>query len=152
MALQLGLRRGLTSSITRATTMSHHRYNAPVFVYGGSGSSSHVLPSRFKSTDVGDVIVIDLGTTNSCVAIMVSCLSIVHFLVSRQRGRGMKGISIFDKTIVFLALDGMRISIRKRRFNHPFYRRRKIQIAGRTQRASHRKLRGRANDAVRRCH
>jgi hypothetical protein len=27
---------------------------------------------RFKSTDAGDVIGIDLGTTNSCVAIMVS--------------------------------------------------------------------------------
>ena len=66
MALQLGLRRGLTSSITRATT----HYNAPLFVGGGGGVSSHM--TRWKSTDVGDVIGIDLGTTNSCVAIMVS--------------------------------------------------------------------------------
>ena len=29
---------------------------------------------RFKSDDAGDVIGIDLGTTNSCVAIMVSIL------------------------------------------------------------------------------
>ncbi|KAL3785445.1 hypothetical protein ACHAW5_010925 [Stephanodiscus triporus] len=64
MALQLGLRRGLTSSITRATT----QYNAPLFVVGGGGVSSHM--TRWKSTDVGDVIGIDLGTTNSCVAIM----------------------------------------------------------------------------------
>jgi hypothetical protein len=45
------------------------QYNAPLFV---GGVSSHA--TRWKSTDVGDVIGIDLGTTNSCVAIMVSGL------------------------------------------------------------------------------
>jgi hypothetical protein len=49
------------------------RYNnaQPLYVSRGSGISSQMI-SRFKSTDVGDVIGIDLGTTNSCVAIMVS--------------------------------------------------------------------------------
>ena len=32
---------------------------------------------RYKSDDVGDVIGIDLGTTNSCVSIMVSS-SFIH--------------------------------------------------------------------------
>ena len=32
---------------------------------------------RYKSDDVGDVIGIDLGTTNSCVSIMVSS-SLIH--------------------------------------------------------------------------
>lgn len=31
---------------------------------------------RLKSTDAGDVIGIDLGTTNSCVAIMVRVQSV----------------------------------------------------------------------------
>jgi hypothetical protein len=34
-------------------------------------SSNGVVSRRFKSDDVGDVIGIDLGTTNSCVSIMV---------------------------------------------------------------------------------
>ena len=67
MALQLGFRRGLTSSI--AARAANAQYNAPLFV---GGVSSHA--TRWKSTDVGDVIGIDLGTTNSCVAIMVSGL------------------------------------------------------------------------------
>ena len=79
MALQFGLRRGLTSSIaSRATT----QYNAPLFVGGGS---SHA--ARWKSTDVGDVIGIDLGTTNSCVAIMVSGLAEADSQVSRSGGK-----------------------------------------------------------------
>ena len=41
-----------------------------IFAVGGGGISSQM--TRWKSTDVGDVIGIDLGTTNSCVAIMVS--------------------------------------------------------------------------------
>ena len=34
-------------------------------------TSNGVVSRRFKSDDVGDVIGIDLGTTNSCVSIMV---------------------------------------------------------------------------------
>jgi len=61
MALQLGLRKGLTSPLARYSAKN-----------GGSlGTASADLWKRWKSTDVGDVIGIDLGTTNSCVAIMV---------------------------------------------------------------------------------
>ena len=35
------------------------------------GASFDGVSRRFKSDDVGDVIGIDLGTTNSCVSIMV---------------------------------------------------------------------------------
>eukprot|EP00571_Detonula_confervacea_P017801 CAMPEP_0172297366 /NCGR_PEP_ID=MMETSP1058-20130122/412_1 /TAXON_ID=83371 /ORGANISM="Detonula confervacea, Strain CCMP 353" /LENGTH=679 /DNA_ID=CAMNT_0013006513 /DNA_START=100 /DNA_END=2139 /DNA_ORIENTATION=+ len=56
MALQLGLR----SSLANARTTQSSAF--------GVGFSSQM--ARFKSTDVGDVIGIDLGTTNSCVAIM----------------------------------------------------------------------------------
>ena len=64
MALQLGLRRGLlasngvNSSLARSTIISKSSF-------GG------ISQMRMKSTDAGDVIGIDLGTTNSCVAIMV---------------------------------------------------------------------------------
>jgi len=54
MALQLGLRRTLLS-------------NNKVSLFSGA---TDVTGRRFKSTDVGDVIGIDLGTTNSCVAVM----------------------------------------------------------------------------------
>ena len=57
MALQLGLRRGAASLRT---------WNGPL------GTSSLDVMKRWKSSDAGDVIGIDLGTTNSCVAIMVS--------------------------------------------------------------------------------
>jgi molecular chaperone DnaK len=56
MALQLSFRRGLTS------------FKASK---GSVGTSFLDLSRRYKSTDVGDVIGIDLGTTNSCVAVMV---------------------------------------------------------------------------------
>jgi len=56
MALQLAARRGLLASSTSKSA------------FGGLSSASSQL--RFKSTDAGDVIGIDLGTTNSCVAIM----------------------------------------------------------------------------------
>jgi hypothetical protein len=58
MALQLGLRRGITSAALS-------RSSKPAL--GAYASTA----SRWKSTDAGDVIGIDLGTTNSCVAIMV---------------------------------------------------------------------------------
>jgi hypothetical protein len=61
MALQLGLRRGLTSIATKSLVSKS--------AYGGLYASSNA--ARWKSTDAGDVIGIDLGTTNSCVAIMV---------------------------------------------------------------------------------
>ena len=60
MALQLGLRRGLISPLSK---VSAHQYG------GSFGTTSADVLRRWKSTDAGDVIGIDLGTTNSCVAI-----------------------------------------------------------------------------------
>ena len=62
MALQLGLRRGLTSS---NGVNSFAKSTVSKSSFGG------ISQMRLKSTDAGDVIGIDLGTTNSCVAIMV---------------------------------------------------------------------------------
>ena len=62
MALQLGLRRGLTSA---GAASSFTRSSVSKSSFGGFSQM------RLKSTDAGDVIGIDLGTTNSCVAIMV---------------------------------------------------------------------------------
>jgi len=56
MALQLSLRRGVSTLHT------------PNAAFGNALNTS--LGRRYKSSDVGDVIGIDLGTTNSCVAIM----------------------------------------------------------------------------------
>eukprot|EP00580_Thalassiosira_gravida_P007248 CAMPEP_0201642780 /NCGR_PEP_ID=MMETSP0493-20130528/26968_1 /ASSEMBLY_ACC=CAM_ASM_000838 /TAXON_ID=420259 /ORGANISM="Thalassiosira gravida, Strain GMp14c1" /LENGTH=684 /DNA_ID=CAMNT_0048117053 /DNA_START=140 /DNA_END=2194 /DNA_ORIENTATION=- len=64
MALQLGLRKGLTSSNGIAASLTSKSITQTSF---GVGFSSQM---RMKSTDAGDVIGIDLGTTNSCVAIM----------------------------------------------------------------------------------
>ena len=47
-------------------------------------ASFNTSAMRFKSDDAGDVIGIDLGTTNSCVAIMVS------ILLKWKSGRGRK--------------------------------------------------------------
>lgn len=59
MALQLGLRKGLVSPLARSSP------------YGASlGTTASDVLRRWKSSDAGDVIGIDLGTTNSCVAIM----------------------------------------------------------------------------------
>ena len=47
----------------------------------GSIGAFEGVARRFKSDDVGDVIGIDLGTTNSCVSIMVSvyyCIIIIN--------------------------------------------------------------------------
>jgi molecular chaperone DnaK len=62
MALQLGLRRGLLAS--NGVNSSLARSTISKSSFGG------ISQLRMKSTDAGDVIGIDLGTTNSCVAIM----------------------------------------------------------------------------------
>ena len=68
MALQLGLRSSpMLSLAARATGR-----NTTIQSSFGGGASQQAM--RWKSSDMGDVIGIDLGTTNSCVAIMVSCL------------------------------------------------------------------------------
>ncbi|GFH59123.1 chaperone, heat shock protein 70 [Chaetoceros tenuissimus] len=56
MALQLGLKRSLFASQT-------HKISA-------ANAITDVAARRWKSADAGDVIGIDLGTTNSCVAVM----------------------------------------------------------------------------------
>lgn len=58
MALQLGFNRSLF-------------LNKAVPKVSLSNGISDLYAKRWKSTDMGDVIGIDLGTTNSCVAIMV---------------------------------------------------------------------------------
>jgi hypothetical protein len=58
MALQLGLKRSLLSSQSQKISTLN--------------GLTDVAARRWKSTDAGDVIGIDLGTTNSCVAVMVS--------------------------------------------------------------------------------
>ena len=68
MSLQLSLRRGATA------------FNASK---GSLGTSFLDVGRRFKSTDVGDVIGIDLGTTNSCVAVMVRRFSEVFLSLFR---------------------------------------------------------------------
>jgi molecular chaperone DnaK len=60
MALQLSIRKGLSASMFRS---SHAK---------ASLTPVNVMKRWQSSKDVGDVIGIDLGTTNSCVAIMVS--------------------------------------------------------------------------------
>jgi molecular chaperone DnaK len=56
MALQMGLRRGFMAASMRSVSI------APSYSF---------LSKRSFAKDHGDVIGIDLGTTNSCVAIMV---------------------------------------------------------------------------------
>ena len=58
MALQLGIKRSLLSSQSNKISVLN--------------GVTDVAARRWKSTDAGDVIGIDLGTTNSCVAVMVS--------------------------------------------------------------------------------
>jgi hypothetical protein len=67
MSLQLGLRRG----IAPLARYSHHYNHGAVL-----GTASSNIAKRFISKDVGDVIGIDLGTTNSCVAIMVRVVTV----------------------------------------------------------------------------
>jgi len=59
-ALQLGLRRS-----SNALTSRYQSFNRAL-----PCSSSDAPVRRWKSTEAGDVIGIDLGTTNSCVAVM----------------------------------------------------------------------------------
>eukprot|EP00956_Cyclotella_meneghiniana_P040956 scaffold210414_cov23-Cyclotella_meneghiniana.AAC.3 len=67
MALQLGLRRGtLRSWFQSPSSSSSSILSSSNYCFNNFHSTQ-----RWKSTDVGDVIGIDLGTTNSCVAIMV---------------------------------------------------------------------------------
>lgn len=63
-ALQFGLRKSVT---TLATSSSRLGFQASK---GSIGISATDSLKRWKSTDAGDVIGIDLGTTNSCVSIM----------------------------------------------------------------------------------
>ena len=70
MALQIG-RRSLLGTTTKISS-----YNAV------ANSLSEVTGRRWKSSDAGDVIGIDLGTTNSCVAVMVRYIpSFEYYLV-----------------------------------------------------------------------
>jgi len=71
MALQLGLR----SSLSLAARATGRNTTIMQSSFGG-GAAQQAM--RWKSSDMGDVIGIDLGTTNSCVAIMVSCLKSVQ--------------------------------------------------------------------------
>lgn len=60
LALRHGIRRSLTS--TAITSVAPRQCSL--------GSQANDITRRWKSNDAGDVIGIDLGTTNSCVAIM----------------------------------------------------------------------------------
>jgi hypothetical protein len=62
--------------LRRAASASAYKSAAVVpslssIAVGGGQQQHHQQQLRWKSKDVGDVIGIDLGTTNSCVAIMV---------------------------------------------------------------------------------
>jgi hypothetical protein len=87
MALQLSLRRGFSAAATTASSrgfasvVAHNNSKAllsqthiPSLSSAAAASySSPFVARRWQSSsaDAGDVIGIDLGTTNSCVAIMV---------------------------------------------------------------------------------
>lgn len=64
-ALQFGFRR------TAGALASSSRFGGLKTAKGAFGFSANDTLRRWKSNDAGDVIGIDLGTTNSCVAIMV---------------------------------------------------------------------------------
>mmetsp|Transcript_1538 Transcript_1538/g.2146 ORF Transcript_1538/g.2146 Transcript_1538/m.2146 type:complete len:693 (-) Transcript_1538:148-2226(-) len=67
MALRMGLRRGASSFVAPQTSISA---TAPAAATAAAFGRTFGNSLRMKSTDAGDVIGIDLGTTNSCVAIM----------------------------------------------------------------------------------
>lgn len=90
MALQMSLRRGFST------------LQSPKFALGNAGSEA--LGRRFKSTDVGDVIGIDLGTTNSCVAVMVSCVRLhsLWLLACLLRPPQMKNLVMYSWLLAYL--------------------------------------------------
>lgn len=65
------LRRSAVSGLAARNTNVAASAAATSSLFDASSSSSSFLSRRWKSSDAGDVIGIDLGTTNSCVAIMV---------------------------------------------------------------------------------
>lgn len=68
MAFSLAAKRyGASGSISTASLLSKQRN-----LLLGSSSSSSLQQRWLSGKDAGDVIGIDLGTTNSCVAVMVS--------------------------------------------------------------------------------
>ena len=62
----MGMRRAAVNSLAMKQLVgnTHHHVASPA-------ASLAIGGRRWKSADAGDVIGIDLGTTNSCVAIMV---------------------------------------------------------------------------------
>jgi activator of 2-hydroxyglutaryl-CoA dehydratase len=63
----------LSATASRQSMMIRHVTKLHGGIWGSQATTvAATAARRFKSTDVGDVIGIDLGTTNSCVAIMVS--------------------------------------------------------------------------------
>jgi len=94
MALQLGLKRSLLSSQSQAGS----RLTA-------LNAVTDVAARRWKGTDAGDVIGIDLGTTNSCVAVMVCNLLVC-------RGSCSFSLSIYIYINRFQLLDSCQRVIR----------------------------------------
>jgi hypothetical protein len=68
LVVSMGVRR-MAAGRLATTTVTKSSAMTPSVWIGSSSSSTTAL--RWKSGDAGDVIGIDLGTTNSCVAIMV---------------------------------------------------------------------------------
>ena len=97
MALQLGLRRGLSPSNYLALTSKARTSQC---LGGGVGSMMNQPTMRWRSTDVGDVIGIDLGTTNSCVSIMVSSYSqhITNIISLSYRGTSLNELNTYFKS------------------------------------------------------
>jgi len=71
MALQLSVRRGLSAASLSLRSSSLGAGTATTGALATTVSPSGNFMKRWRSSDAGDVIGIDLGTTNSCVAIMV---------------------------------------------------------------------------------
>jgi hypothetical protein len=70
----------LSSAILRRSGVAALGASASKKTLGSAIASHGVVSRRFKSDDVGDVIGIDLGTTNSCVSIMVRIINILKFV------------------------------------------------------------------------
>ncbi len=100
MALQLGLKRSLLSSQSQKISTLH--------------GFSDVAARRWKSTDAGDVIGIDLGTTNSCVAVMVSPDANQNS-IHRRQGNFTGLILVSSYTSLFLRKDVQHVSLKTQR-------------------------------------